>query len=696
MRFQGCCEQCHTQASQEGADQQEDHYSLAEFMDEAAGQCPDTLSSNKIASFQDNLGGSMTAAQKQWTFSGIHPDFPEEGPAHICLEKDETPCRTARVTFDIDSITGFCSSLGVAQGGIRWNFMQMPGSDLQSDLHLAKQRVQYYDSHGHLHSILKPVHEIPHYTLGRLVGFEDVSLYLLFPRLYREEQQSSRLLDSDFETWLDRILLPAIYEYHDGGQVQHYPSTYYHGKYNSTARGVEGRSRKVDMIPREQLLMNFLEPDQLHVVWERVQELAQQPGLEQFKGVTILLHAKNLKTLIRGRTWGKMKARLDKYWSLVVDARYMLSKFYWDVGKETYPPQSYLSATDSSTLPPAETLFWKRCCLESFYNWLRVGDEANPCHQAIYPTTLLQDSVSIGIEPGARSHLRAAGLLYAQMYNSVKEVFAAGNQYPFKNTSIETLALDPQLQKTWQHVGAGLSHDPVALMKSYLYAKARCHYGIQGSMKKSFGVREEYRVSTALLDAITGRFEALGLVEQEVGPVEGPRPYITHPTTTALSWFRWNINKFCTGFEIVYSLGSQHWVSWEHTRIMLMFLRCLRFSYGGGHPQEAAGCWRDIRHAPSRGRAGGARRTEGLGFEVTIPQYGYGWFLEKIDWETMTFRAPHSQYMLFNNASMQSAYHARYGQIRDVREDFIRVIKVQQLLQQFQGHLQWAVRVKSR
>jgi hypothetical protein len=197
------------------------------------------------------------------------------------------------------------------------------------------------------------------------------------------------------------------------------------------------------MIPREQLLMNFLEPDQLHVVWERVQELAQQPGLEQFKGVTILLHAKNLKTLIRGRTWGKMKARLDKYWSLVVNARYMLSKFYWDIGKETYPPQSYLSATDSSTLPPAETLFWKRCCLESFYNWLRVGDEANPCHQALYPTTLLQDSVSIGIEPGARSQLRAAGLLYAQMYNSVKEVFAAGNQYPFKNTSIETLALDP-------------------------------------------------------------------------------------------------------------------------------------------------------------------------------------------------------------------------------------------------------------
>ena len=56
-----------------------------------------------------------------------------------------------------------------------------------------------------------PVYEIPHYTLGRLVGFEDVSLYLLFPRLYRENQQTSRLLDDDFQVWMDQVLLPAIY-----------------------------------------------------------------------------------------------------------------------------------------------------------------------------------------------------------------------------------------------------------------------------------------------------------------------------------------------------------------------------------------------------------------------------------------------------------------------------------------------------
>lgn len=676
VQFNGCCQECHSQAAQEHTAQHERHFSLPEFMSQAKDHCPDILSSKKITSFQDNLQGRITVAQRRWIFSGIRPEDPEGVPVHICFNKDEVPSQTTRVSFDIDSITGFCSSLGVAQRGVRWNFMQMPVSDLQSGLHLAKQQVQYVDSHGHLHLVKKPIHQIPHYTLGRLVGFEDASLYILFPRLYREDQQSSRLLDSDFQLWLDQVLLPAIYQFYKGSQVQHYPSSFSHAKYNSTARGVEGRSQKVNIVPREQLIMKFLQPEHLPQVWQHIQELIQRPGLTQFQGALILLHAKDLKTLFKSPTWSQMVAKVEKYWGIVVNKSYVSSSFYFDVAKETCPEQSSILA--SSQRSQGETLFWKQCCLQSLYSWLRTGDERNACRVAKYPTTLLQESGSIAFEPGANSQLRAGGLLYGQLYNSVKEVFAAGNQYPFRNPAIEGLALDPQLQKTWQHVGAGLSHSPVALLKAYLYTKARCHYGIQDSEQKSYGVREEYRVSIELFSAISAHLESLGLHDVALGQREGALPYITHPTSTALSWFRWNINKFCAGFELVYSLNNQHWVTWEHTRVMLMFLRCLRFSYGGGHPQESAGCWRDVRHGP--------QRAEGLGLQVTMPRYSYGWFLEKVDWDTMTFLPPHSQYMLFNNPSMQSAYRAHSRQIRDVKEDFIHVSKAQGFLQQFQDY----------
>ena len=679
LQFQGCCHDCHNRLKTEHADEHNIHCSLQGYVSESANiNCPQVLGNFGIAPHKDELAGQMTTAEKRQVYSGIHPSDSDEIPRHICLAEGDTPNEVPEVSFDIDSIVGFPTSLGFAKWGIRWNPTQMQVSDLQSGLHLPGQRIQYFDSHGHFHSQLQPIHKVPHYTIGRLVGFEDASLYVLFPRLYREEQQSSRLLESDFEMWMDQVLLPAIYKYYRSSQTQHYPSSYQHSKYNSTARGVEGRSRKTDILPREQLLMHFLQPDQLHHVWRTILETVEQPGLQQFKGVKLFLDAKNLKGLTKGYTWAGMVSRFQSFWQSAVNEAYMSRETYFDIGKETCPMASYLAEQAATSQP--EVLLWKKCCLDSYYQ--RCQDKKDGLRTPIYyPTAMLHDSCSVGVETKEHSALRLAGLLYSQFYPSVKEVFAAGNIYPFASTAIETLALDPQLQKTWQHVGGALSHDPVALIKAYLYAKARCHYGLLGSMQKSFGVREEHRISRELFMAIDQQFQARNCHQVAISPAGDELPYFTHPTTTILSWYRWNINKFCLGFEMVYSLSGSHWVPWEHTQVMLMFLRCLRFSYGGARLQESAGCWRDVTHKALRGAA--PRRGEGLGFEVTIRQYGYAWFLEKMDWDTLTFQSLHVPYMLFNNPSMQMAYHAQYSQVRDVRKDFITIDKIRQLMQQF-------------
>jgi hypothetical protein len=63
--------------------------------------------------------------------------------------------------------------------------------------------------------------------------------------------------------------------------------------------------------------------------------------------------------------------------------------------------------------------------------------------------------------------------------------------------------------------------------------------------------------------------------------------------------------------------------------------------------------------------------------------YGYAWFLDKVDWTTLTFKQLHAAYMMFNNPSMQAAYHSLYRQIRDVRIDFVGVDKARQLMIEF-------------
>jgi hypothetical protein len=82
------------------------------------------------------------------------------------------------VTFDIDSVVAYLSNLAAAKKGIHWSPTRITVSDLQSDLHLRSIPITFVDTNGKQHQIHRPVHQIPHYTFGRVIGFEDISLYL--------------------------------------------------------------------------------------------------------------------------------------------------------------------------------------------------------------------------------------------------------------------------------------------------------------------------------------------------------------------------------------------------------------------------------------------------------------------------------------------------------------------------------------
>ncbi|KAH7114164.1 hypothetical protein B0J13DRAFT_630962 [Dactylonectria estremocensis] len=675
VKFQGCCNDCHQAAQRNDMEDPNEDISLFMYLEFTPELGPDVLSNEAIAHQKDDLAGKMSPESRRQAFCGLgsRAEIP-----HICLDEDERVSNDAGVTFDVDSVVAFPSNLAVAKQGIRWSPTRMTVSDLQSDLHLRSIPVTYLDANGKQHQVHRPVHQIPHYTFGRVVGFEDISLYLLFPNLYREEQKCSKLRDEDFRLWMDGILLPAIYQCYSTAHVQHYPSSYDHSRCNSAARGVEALSQRVHPVAREQQLVYYLPPEALADVWAKILATAQEPGFQQFQDVTILLQAKNLKVLTKDVTWEKMVSRFQTYWASAIDESHTTTDVYYDVGKETCPqqasqvvPWSQLAAgvIDDPTEKRAEALLYRRCCLESYAFQVGNGstDDQGTQKQVFYPFSMLRDTGSLTIETGKRSLRRAAGLLYSQFYPSVKEVFAAGNAYPFTNTAIETLSLDKKLRKTWELVGGGLSHQPAALIKAYLYTKLRCHYALLGSMQKSFGIREEHRISKDLFYAIDSQMSSRELHDKHlVIPTDDSSPYYSFTTDTLLRWVRWNINKFC-----------------EHTRIMLMFLRCLQFSYSGGLIQKVGGCWQDVRLQPDPRQPDGLRRHEGLGFQRTMDAYGYAWFLDKIDWDTLTFRQPHAAYMMFNNPSMQAAYHARYRQIRDVRIDFIRVGKVRQWMIEF-------------
>ncbi|EDN04950.1 predicted protein [Histoplasma mississippiense (nom. inval.)] len=689
--------------------------------------CPDILSRPQIAQFGEPWDEQLPTLQRQKIFSGldVRDDSTPPEPPTVDIASEDVPDGPLMPSMDIDSVGGFASSLAVARAGIHWLAARPPVSSLQAGLHLSPIPVTWEPSSEAScpRRSQRPIHQIPHLPLGRLGGFEDLELYALFPKLHDPERQHFIIREDEYRLWTDQIVLPALHECYSTALLGHIPSSTDHIRLNATARWVEGRVSHSSSAPRVQLFRHFLPPEGLAPLWQAIQTRIQQPTLLQFQGVMLFLTAKNLKLQTQSRTWMEMHKRFLHRWELAVDPQFIEEEFI-DIGKEICPPQSYLATQQADQIPG--TVLWRRCCLQSFARWCGdclpesttapdpsgTGHESqrdngdteedsggdvyhehtdqvdlptssspqpqkvkNPFHQEFYPMSFLSEAGSLTLETRPRSALRQSGLLYCQFYNTIKEVFAAGNHYAFGAEHLDTLALDPGLVRMWQHVGRGVSHQPLQVLQAYLHTKQRCHRALEASRQKAFAVREEYRVSGELYRAIHAAMQDQGWVDEPLPqPASSLRPFHHQPTPLIMDWLRWNINRLCTGFEMVYSLRQRNLVQWEHTRVMMMFLQCLQHMYGGQgrHLRHSNGLWLDRVVQPRRDGQG-ERVQEGMGFQSNLRRYQYAWMCDKLDWTAMIFKPAHRAHLTFNTPTLQQAFHHRYGQVNSAKRDFLLV-----------------------
>ena len=677
----------------------------------------------------------------------------------VGLDSVDDPTVTLVVTFDVDSAGGFATSLAVARKGLHWLAVRPPVSNLTASLHLPPVRVGFYDDTAQRWRTGRaPVHRVPHLPLGRLHGLESAEAYVLFPRLYHPKLHHWVITDDQWGTWTDEIVMPAIYDCGPAETVQHFTAGARDAQCRATATSIELPTQGREG-PRMKLLHHFIQAQHSGPLWNRIQFYIQRRRHAEFEQCLILITAKNLKTNSQDSVLERALEKFFNQWDGAVD-RSLLADDFYDVGKESF---SFLRAVDVGQSPL--TLTWRRCCLESFRNWLgdmardlvqgqsssamdgdqpentaaptrrelrprrqphrtaqvvipnrdpQMDDEDGdgtddasvasprsptsssaaspgrssveptlteappPLREEFYPVSLTQDMGSLTIEPhvGRESALRRHGLLYAQLYNTSKGIFAAGSTYPFANHALDTLALDAGLVRSWQHIGQAVSHSPQAILRAYVHAKTRCHTALSSYGNNSYGTCEEYRVKGFLLREVN-RIMTARAEPRETMPMENEKPFFVHSTETFLSWIRWNLNRLCLGFELVYTLQPHTVVHWEHTRVMMMFLRALMYIYGGQghHMKQSNGLWLDRRVRVGGGGSGSGGRevTEGMGIGQTIERYGYGWLLDKVDWSAMVFRVANRDHMAFNSPALLSAYTRRYQPVVRSQRDYIFV-----------------------
>ena len=179
--------------------------------------------------------------------------------------------------------------------------------------------------------------------------------------------------------------------------------------------------------------------------------------------------------------------------------------FFVDVGKEVCPSPHATAATAHSPLDEQpQILLWKRCCLEKFMHWMYDGSPPaiGGRGQQFFNQNMLRDACSLTSVPPKRSRHRRGGLVYTQLYSSVKEISDASKQFPFANDGLEELALDPSVREAAQNTARGRPPSLPIITRAYVASKKRAMVALVASVQKSFGTREEHRVSVELFDAI--------------------------------------------------------------------------------------------------------------------------------------------------------------------------------------------------
>jgi hypothetical protein len=416
-----------------------------------------------------------------------------------------------------------------------------------------------------------------------------------------------------------------------------------------------------------------LQPEFLEQIWTDILEKVNNiEGLMDFREPQIFFSAKGTKLLFKTSpsrpTLLDAMENFESYFERVVDTTYVrLNKFFVDIGKEICPKVSLIPLQHAHVGDEAQVYSWKRCCLESYIKWMYDGEKTTPSKggpgQRFYEQNLLYEACNMTSLTPKRSILYSGGLRYSQFYGSVKEVSDVMQLRPFENDSLEEMALDPTILKGARSIIRGHGTQPKVIENAYLQSKRRARFALEDSERKSFGLREEHRVTWPLFQGVRSRLLQESREQLEVFLDDCPPYAWPVQTKVYLDYIRRNVNKFAAGFEIVKSRCRPGMVSWEETKTMAMFLRCLRFVFAAHTIKRENALWcsrreRSFENSPQ------VQVWIGLGFCNTLSRYGYCWLEPRIDWDRLAFYPDVTDNVMFGNGALRSQYLRRGGEAR--------------------------------
>jgi hypothetical protein len=192
-----------------------------------------------------------------------------------------------------------------------------------ADIHFGL-KVPAYNARGDLTQNYVPLHKIPHYCFGSVIGMETLFIYIFFPALHMdsEYEHSTYLSNQDQQLWYDAVLSPAMKKTIGcSNMMQHYPASAHVADLDTTALSAEALTRKLSS--RQQLLKYALQPQHLDPLWNLLREsIADNPSFSRFEGATLFMHAKNTKLNYINASLTSACGSWEDSWSKAADPQF--------------------------------------------------------------------------------------------------------------------------------------------------------------------------------------------------------------------------------------------------------------------------------------------------------------------------------------------------------------------------------------
>jgi hypothetical protein len=605
----------------------------------------------------------------QATFEGTQPQNPEGPPIQLCLHQDHVPDNatdSAVQGFDVDSFLGFATSLAVARQGINVYPAPFFIRNIKTDIHVEATHVQDNTSNS---IMLK---EIPHFLFGDIVGFAGVQLYILFPHLPRNPNKDhfSRLTNEQLQRFIDHVLLPAAYHATPSDYHQHLPPSFRVAYANSRASQTESRTTSTAHYLGQQSIHHHLQAQYLDDITTCMQRTVQRtPGLRDFRDFMLFFTQKNSKLVFKRSTPLESMRAFNQTFQYICDPAYIIRDRCWiDIAKEICPKASHLSTDRDIINDDAQVYLFRKCCAMKYLRHLYDGEIPKSAAR-LFQTAMLEDAVGLTNRIPKNSRLYRAGLIYDQVYTSWKLSLDATKTYPFQNEVLESMAIDRTILRGAQTAGYGGRRGPMdrVVEHAYLSSKERLRISMLDARGKSFGWRHEQRCALPLYEGLHLQLEQDELLCMAPPPVSVPQPTCIWAvkTSTFLPFVTRQVNKYATGFEFLRARCSTGFITWEQTKMMAMFLRCLRFTVGGHQLSRESALWKESAESTT-GTPATTQTWRGLGFQTSLATSGYCWIQPGlIDWTHLCFRTEVTEHILFGNQAMKFAYLKKGGQARD-------------------------------